>query len=62
MNAAPSREHWKLDVSLAVKLKLAFWDSPFDGAALIVVCGAVVSGGSTTVQLWVAGVWSALAA
>ncbi|HEX9379918.1 MAG TPA: hypothetical protein VF891_00340 [Gaiellaceae bacterium] len=55
-----STRHWKLELgSLELKLKLgvAFPDG-LEGLASIVVSGAVRS----TVQVWLAGVWSALPA
>ena len=44
-NAAESNEHWKVEVSLAVKLRLGVVTLlGFVGYAVIVVSGAVVSG------------------
>ena len=59
MNAAPSRLHVKVDpLMVDVKLKLAeVVVTVPEGPAVI-----VVSGGTTTVQLWLAGVASTLPA
>ena len=64
VNAAPSREHSKLAPgSSAAKVSVAsVSEVVVSGPSLIEVCGAVVSGGSTTVQLWVAALWSVLPA
>jgi hypothetical protein len=62
--APASRRHWKVDpasVELNAKLAEPVVDVP-DGPDVIVVSGAVVSGGGFTVHVRVAGVGSGLPA